>query len=210
MLPSLAPLAITLSCGQLQPPYTGWFMWMISKYKKKTFVIFGQWSYIYIYTNCGHRLNRAVMPKCYFSKFFLTFNMVNGYFHNLGWRKSRDLIWGLLIKIKEYASQVHPLSLSGLNQTLNFVLLQDFHFRQRSLEEEQRKGTSDITSADNRSTCDKSMKNGQQVFFAKCEITINLSRIKFQLMGTSIPFNSSFYISSFSNLVNLFFCTLER
>ena len=65
--------------------------------------------------------------------------MVNGYFHNLGWRKSRDLIWGLLIKIKEYASQVHPLSLSGLNQTLNFVLLQDFHFRQRSLEEEQRK-----------------------------------------------------------------------
>ena len=24
-------------------------------------------------------------------------------------------------------------------------------------------------------------------------------------MGTSIPFNSSFYISSFSNLVNLFF-----
>ena len=155
MLPSLAPLAITLSCGQLQPPYTGWFMWMISKYKKKTFVIFGQWSYIYIYTNCGHRLNRAVMPKCYFSKFFLTFNMVIVYFHNIGWRKSRDLIWGLLIKIKEYASQVHPLSLSGLNQTLNFVLLQDFHFRQRSLEEEQRKGTSDITSAENRSTCDK-------------------------------------------------------
>ena len=173
------------------------------------------------------------MPKCYFSKFFLTFNMVIVYFHNIGWRKSRDLIWGLLIKIKEYASQVHPLSLSGLNQTLNFVLLQDFHFRQRSLEEEQRKGTSDITSAVNRSTCDKFVINliivykldnfwhiwilwpqwrmdsirkyFVQVFFAKCEITINLSRIKFQLMGTSIPFNSSFYISSFSNLVNLVF-----
>ena len=150
--------------------------------KKNIFYI---WSVIiYIYTNHGHRLNRAVMPKCYFSKFFLTFNMVIVYFHNLGWRKSRDLIWGLLIKIKEYASQVHPLSLSGLNQTLNFVLLQDFHFRQRSLEEEQRKGTSDITSAENRSTCDKldhclqigqlfthldivdSMKNGQhsQIF----------------------------------------------
>ena len=182
MLPSPAPLAITLSCGQLQPPYTGWFMWMISKYKKKLLYLVSD--HIYIYTNWGHRLNRAVMPKCYFSKFFLTFNMVIVYFHNIGWRKSRDLIWGLLIKIKEYASQVHPLSLSGLNQTLNFVLLQDFHFRQRSLEEEQRKGTSDITSAENRSTCDKldhclqigqlfthldivdSMKNGQhsQIF----------------------------------------------
>ena len=127
MLPSLAPLAITLSCGQLQPPYTGWFMWMISKYKKKHLLYLVS-DHIYIYTNCGHRLNRAVMPKCYFSKFFLTFNMVIVYFHNIGWRKSRDLIWGLLIKIKEYASQVHPLSL-WLESNFEFCPLARFPFQ---------------------------------------------------------------------------------